>query len=194
MSSGDVAFIVAAVGGILWLVHEMRLKIRSEREDIRQRKEEWGATLADSRCGLFLRMLTSSGYRASPMLWHWSSCEYCEQHRLAFVHGPRKMETPTGETFVQENRYHGVACLRCGYLSLGAASDPYAKKLSLLAFLESQGLPSRGAYEAELERLATLVEDTREKLRQLPPVDPYREPARLPDSTDSTDIHSLPSD
>ena len=153
----------------------------ADRRDGQSRKAAWDAMHADPRCAASIRILLSSGFAILQMRGT-TQCKYCDGTHLATVSGPKKMQTPTGELFVHAGRYHGVACLRCGFLSDGPQMDIASTEVQLLDFVERHSVRiTRETYEAELDRLAILAEDAREKLRQLPAGNAYRERAALPE-------------
>jgi len=176
----DFVILFAVVGFFVFLFYWL---LKDEHKMNERHRNAWAATHADPRCASSIRILLSSGFTIAQMT-SVRPCRYCEQPHRAFVHGPKKMETPAGEVFVHENVFHGTACLRCGFLSDGAGeNETGGGEIRLLDFVERESVCiTRDAYEAELDRLAMSAADVHQKLRQLPPANAYREPAKLPES------------
>jgi hypothetical protein len=172
------------LGGALLIGLLIYKDVKLDRARVRERKEAWTAMHDDPRCAAFIRMLLSSGFVITQITPPVRACRYCDLPHRVFVHGPKKMESPTGEVFLHQNVFHGTACLRCGFLGDGAdENDTNCGEIRLFDFVEQESVQiTRAAYEAELDRLAISAEEVRQKLRLLPPENAYREPAMLPES------------
>lgn len=159
----DTGIIVLSACGAAIVV--MGWLLRRDDERVRRRiAEKQQAFTAEPHVATTIRMLEAAGYS-----WYeWNSldrCKYCEMQLMA-VSGPTILTTPLGEVFERDGD-HGVACLRCGYF----VND----KTPLLARIEEHtARVPREAYEIELQRLGSQMEDVRRKMSELPGADPYR--------------------